>query len=222
MLLLEMTLYQLDRSTTNAFGPERQVRSNRIQVNQIQFTPVQAAGNTQLNVVAKIRGTTGNPYESTIVFKRVKLEDQDLPTNITVKSTGGQDLHINAASLNSTDVQVRCTCLDFYYRFALWNHRKKSLYGDPPDPYVKTTNRPPVNPTQKPGVCKHIYKLMLRLKSQGVMKDIDHSSEKDREVWGDRADRAKEVADQERQAQQQPQQGDDQAPTPNTGTPPRP
>lgn len=183
MLILEMTLYQLDRSTINGFGPEREVRANRVQINSIAFTPTQAKGGTQLNCVAQVIGTTGNRYQSTIVFKNVKTEAEDTPQNITVKGTTGEDIHLTSISLNSSNVQVRCTCLDFYFRFALWNQRKNSLYGDPPDPYVKTTDRPPVNPQQKPGVCKHLYKLIQKLKVQGIMKNIDHSAKNDREPW---------------------------------------
>lgn len=183
MLMLEMTLYQLDRSTINGFGPEREVRANRVQVNKVTFTPSQGKSGTQLNVSANIRGTTGLPYVSTIVFQKVQTEPEDLPTNITVKGTDGQDIHLTSVSLNGSNVQVRCTCLDFYWRFAVWNHRKNSLYGPPPDPYVKTTERPPVNPSQKPGVCKHLYKLIQKLKGQGIMKNIDHSAPGDRAPW---------------------------------------
>lgn len=183
MLMLEMTLYQLDRSTVNTFGPEREVRANRVQIEKVAFTPAQGRLGTELNVTANIRGTTGNRYVSTIVFQKVKTEEADGPTNVTVKATTGNDVHLQNVSLNSSNVQVRCTCLDFYFRFALWNLKHKSLHGDPPDPYVKTTDRPPVNPQQKPGVCKHLYKLIQNLKGQGIMKNIDHSAKNDREPW---------------------------------------
>ena len=189
MLMLEMTLYQLDRSTVNNFGPEREVRANRVQVETLEFTTSQGKLGTQLTAIADVRGSTGERYKSTIVFKKVKTEEADTPTNITVKSTNGDDIHLQAISLNSSDVMVRCSCLDFYWRFSLWNMRHKSLFGDGPDPYVKTTNRPPVNPGQRPGVCKHLYKMIQKIKGQGIMKNIDHSSPKDPAPMMDRTNR---------------------------------
>jgi len=170
MLIIEMTLYQLDRSTRNTFGDGRDFRSNEIQVRDISYSRTSAPnGNQQLMVQSEAIGSTGKRYNPTILYNKVQFEEQDTPQNITVQDESGRPLHINAQSAKSSDVKVCCDCLDFYWRFATWNLKHKSLLGNPPKPYVKTTDRPPVNPEQKAGVCKHLYKLVKQLQAQRIM-----------------------------------------------------
>lgn len=168
MLMLEMTLYQLDRSTQNTFGDGREYRSNVIQISKIDFIKQQTNGKTSLLVKGTARGSTGMNYTPTIQFNKVNFEEQDTNANVTVDSESGP-LHMTSQSLKSSDVLVRCDCMDFYWRFAVWNKKHKSLLGDPPPPYAKTTDRPPVNPDQKPGTCKHLYRLVKQLKARGMM-----------------------------------------------------
>lgn len=70
-------------------------------------------------------------------------------------------------------VKVRCSCRDFYFRFAAWNHQKGALFGRIPPKYVrKTTTRPEVNPKHIPGICKHIQlaaKVLINSKGAIVM-----------------------------------------------------
>lgn len=169
MLIVEMTVYQLDRSTHNAFGDDREHGAGKTSIGNIEYSEQQADGKTQLVVKSAVRGSTGMQYEPVIVFKNVTFEQEDTPQNITVQGSDGKDHHIDAASVRNSDVQVRCNCMDFYWRFANWNMKHKSLLGNPPPPYVKKTDRPPVNPTQKPGVCKHLYKLIQQIKAKRIM-----------------------------------------------------
>jgi hypothetical protein len=61
--------------------------------------------------------------------------------------------------------------MDFYWRFATWNNRDDALIGNPPPRYRKKTDRPPVNPQKVSGACKHIMKLIVILKNDGVITD---------------------------------------------------
>lgn len=64
---------------------------------------------------------------------------------------------------------VRCTCADFFYRFAWYNHEKGALYGPKPRPYrrVPGSTRPPQNPGHFAGMCKHIYNLYSFMRASG-------------------------------------------------------
>lgn len=161
LLLLEMTLYQLNRSVQNQFGDKRQGKSPRMNLTDVKYSLTSEGGKTGIMVTSHcISGDSGNHYDQVFMFNKIVLDEEDTPENMTVKTTDGKDIHVNYRGLANSDVKVRCTCLDFYWRFAVYNFNKKALYGDRPPPYIKKTSRPPVNPMQKPGVCKHIYKLL--------------------------------------------------------------
>lgn len=163
-ILLEVTLYQLNRSTQNGFDDQRKQKSPRMQLTDIQYTPTNEKGKQGLIVKSHcISGDSGNHYDQVIQFNKVVYEDEDTPQNTTVPTAGGQTAHINTESLANSDVKVRCTCLDFYWRFANFDFKQKALMGDPNPPYVRKTNRPPVNPLQKAGICKHIYALLQKV-----------------------------------------------------------
>jgi hypothetical protein len=73
----------------------------------------------------------------------------------------GQDIDVDL-----TPVQVRCTCSDFYWRFAAHNHKYGCLCGPEPEPYEKKTDRKPVNPDEIPGLCKHLLNVVAILQEQ--------------------------------------------------------
>lgn len=160
-ILLEMTLYQLNRSTQNGFDDKRKNKAPRMRLSNMKYTPSSTNNKTNLTVTADcVSGDSGNHYQPVIVFNTVVLEPENTSTNTTVPASTGEDININTYSLASSDVKVRCDCLDFYWRFTNFNFKQKALQGNPNPPYVKKTNRPPVNPLSKPGICKHIYELL--------------------------------------------------------------
>lgn len=165
----EMTTYQLDRSTHTAFGDTRDQRSVQTQVGNIQFSATEDKGKKQLVVKSSVTGATGTKYDTIIIFKNVTFEAEDTATNISIQGSDGKMLHIDPYTSARSDVFVRCGCMDFYWRFANWNFKHHALFGDKPAPYVKKTDRPPVNPMQKAGTCKHLYKLIAQLRQKGLI-----------------------------------------------------
>lgn len=160
-ILLELTLYQLNRSTQNGFDDKRKQRAPRMNLINVRYTPTQEGGVQGLTVNSDcVSGDSGNHYSQVIVFKKIKLLPEDTPEARTFETSDGKMVHVDNYSLQSSDVKVRCNCLDFYWRFTNFDFKHKALQGDPNPPYVKRTNRPPVNPMQKPGICKHIYQLL--------------------------------------------------------------
>jgi hypothetical protein len=93
------------------------------------------------------------------------------PTKDTVAfvASNKQKYHVERIDPRENDVYVRCECQDFYWRFNWYNADDKSLYGRRRAPYEPTGTRPPVNPDEVPGFCKHLLKLIKALEQSGLV-----------------------------------------------------
>lgn len=154
-ILIEEPLSVLYTKTTDNFDTERDTNSTKVRINSYEAIPAVSNNELQFNFETV---STGKSYKTTIVFENVDFKPEETNTSVTVKGVDGSDYFFEPLSYSQMDVKVRCGCLDFYYRFATWNNKKNSLFGDVPEPYVKKTNRPPVNPKQESGMCKHLMK----------------------------------------------------------------
>ena len=167
--LEESSMGDLERSIARAFPltTKRQHATQPIRPTTIKYVPFK--GVRSLMVRSTVRGSTGKVYDPIVMYSGLTYEEEDTPTNVTFRGTDGKDYHMEPMSYDGTKVAVRCNCLDFYYRFAMWNHNDGSLFGRKPKLYRrKTTTRPSVNPEKAPGVCKHLIKLAGALKDAGV------------------------------------------------------
>lgn len=167
MNLFETTYNQLYQNITTAFDTKkRQNISDTVNVSNITYTPLE---NNSIIVKADAYSQGGTTYKPTIQFFNVENSEESTDT-VSFKGNDNQEHTIKKIGLRDHDVKVGCNCMDFIHRFAMWNYNDGSLYGEKPDLYIKTTNRPPVNPLKVPGVCKHIVKLTDRLKQIGFCK----------------------------------------------------
>lgn len=172
--LNEITAAELQQRT-NTFVPttnsKRQHATGPINITAMQLTPLQGQrddGQLKVEVQAKSGDKT---YSPVILFSNVIYEEQDQPTNISFTANNKKEYHILPIQLSKHNVQVRCNCLDFYFRFAYWNASKKGFYGNPFKPYKRRTrNYPPANPNKTPGMCKHLLKTIEELKSIGLVR----------------------------------------------------
>jgi len=167
--LRETTYQELERQTLTFVPPtiKRQFSVDPIQITQLQLTPSRESETLQAHGVAQ---SAGHKYDPTVLFTNVLYDDGDQPDNITFVASDGEEYYIDPILLARSNCKVGCNCLDFYWRFAVWNATDDSLLGTVPGPYVKTTNRPPVNPRRVSGVCKHIMKLIIALKDAGLVR----------------------------------------------------
>lgn len=164
LLHLEETTYaELEQQTIKGFPytVKRQHATDPIRVVQLKLIPFTKTND--LKVVSVIN-SDGKKYDNTILFKDVVYEDSDQDDNVTFTASDGDTYNIEPIALSGSEVEVHCNCLDFRWRFSMWNSDDGSLYGQPPPPYRKKTNRPPVNPDRVPGVCKHLIKTIESLK----------------------------------------------------------
>lgn len=163
-MLLEDSFNKLYRNTTSGFVTDRDNNSNRIQLTTTFFIP----SNDSLQIRAKAK-SDGPIYDTVAFFNRVEYSDENNPDAISFIAPDNSKYYINQIDGNE-NVQVNCTCLDFYYRFAVWNNRNNSLYGDAPAPYIKKTDRLSQNPRRLPGLCKHLLKLFDYLEREQIIK----------------------------------------------------
>lgn len=162
-IILELSTGDLEARTRNTMGPERTEKSGQVQLNNLTYIPM--ANNALLKIGSNTTSNNGHDYWTTLVFDNVNYLEAEEPNAFSFTGSDNTEYFIQRVPVN-TNVKVNCSCLDFHYRFAVWNNKFRALDGQPPPPYVKKTQRPPVNPTQSPGVCKHIMKMMNDLRAQ--------------------------------------------------------
>jgi hypothetical protein len=166
----DSTVPQLRTNIVQAFPNtrKRQHVIGEVTIANVQFIPF--LGTKFLHVKSTSR-SNGNAYKQAVQFMRVDFDQEEGPNNITFTAADGRDYHMQPIILTGHNVKVRCNCLDFYHRFAAWNHQDNSIVGRAPLPYQRRTNtRPEVNPDHVPGMCKHLLKLMDELRRQGIVR----------------------------------------------------
>jgi len=151
------SLVDLERGAIdNLPTKKRQYATDPIQLTGLKITPFIG---TKALLFRGDAVSDGKNYTPIIMFNNVQFEEEDTPTNLTFMASDNEEYNIQVIPAKENFCQVRCNCMDFYYRFALWNFNDGSLYGRKPKPYQKTTDRPPVNPKKSPGLCKHLMKM---------------------------------------------------------------
>src|SRR5699024_2748664 len=138
------------------FGDGREMRSPPVRV--ISFQVVQHEG------LVEIKSRVINTNENSTYD--VKIHIHNLGTDVgdsALSAVSGGIIEFNERGLKERDVQIVCNFEDFYWRFSYWNAENGSLLGPRPKPYKKLTDRPPVNPTKTPGICKHIISVKRHL-----------------------------------------------------------
>lgn len=164
-ILVEVSYNFLLNNTRSNFDRGREERSSRVKITNTIFVP--AISTNELQVEGEAR-TTSSSYTPKIIFQNVIFRDEPGTGTASIMGTDGEQYHFDRINKSRADVKVACSCLDFYWRFAAFNHRDGALAAEPPDPYSKKTDREPVNPNEVSGVCKHIIRLVDELEKQNM------------------------------------------------------
>jgi len=166
----EISIRDLENNITRGFPgtKARQHAVGPVQIPIVRLTPYVPSHSLYAEGQANNRGHRYNPE---IMFQEVNFEDQETPTNITFTGSDNNEYNIaQPVPLMGNNVQVRCNCLDFHYRFARQNAGDDALVGKAPPPYRrKTQTRPPANPMHVPGMCKHLLALVDELQKMGIV-----------------------------------------------------
>lgn len=170
IFLAERSMSSLVNVTKSSFGSDRETDSNAVQVKDIQYIPLAEQGIVEIRAKT-FSGPNSNEYQTILVIEGVEYIDEgefeNSPSNTVfeIVSDSGNSFYIKNNQAGK-DVKVRCTCEDFRWRFSPYNYSDQSLYGEPPEAYAKKTDRPSVNPSNTPGVCKHLIKLKKELEKE--------------------------------------------------------
>lgn len=134
-----------------------------VKVGKLKILPT----GTNVLFTAKVKGTSGRIYITHIFFIKVKFTETDVKTKCKkytlIKGSDGKFYCMKLPSYMRNDVTIRCSCEDFEFRWAFYNKKNNSLYGEPFPKYKRKTplphkgGRPFANPLKVPGMCKHIY-----------------------------------------------------------------
>lgn len=148
----------LQQRTSNSF-PSRIDNSDEVRIRRKMYTKL---NDNELMVKVDVQGKADD-YISTIVFTDVEFSDVKDPEAVRVN-----ELYIKPLKANQ-DVRVHCTCPDFRWTFSWPNKSNNALQGDPAPAYNRTTNRPPRNPTNSAGLCKHLIKSYLDVNNEHLV-----------------------------------------------------
>lgn len=121
-------------------------------------------------------------YKTSLVFDKIqnsKSPAKEFPIPYSTKSGvyGSPEMFLAQPTVSGT-MRSRCSCQDYYFMWGYWNKKQKSLIGAY-KPYTRVSppsGRPPVNPDESPGLCKHLLALIKQSMTLGVMP-------KDSIVW---------------------------------------
>jgi len=103
-----------------------------------------------------------------ILFKNIAYDGSG-HNLVQFVASDGHDYVLERISLAENDVNVRCTCKDFQWRFNYFDHLDHSLYGKKRKKYEAIHRPGSANPNEAAGVCKHIMALVEHLKESGLI-----------------------------------------------------
>ncbi len=147
-----------------------------------------------------LKGVNFEPHSSESLVNLIKLENpflsdfskegvldmvykrEDLLEGRTIfqKATTDKKFYVlkNNIDPSSVQVQVRCSCSNFYFMWAWYNAEKGCLLGRRPPAYKRKVRNSEggivtkMNPLKEPGVCKHLLLLIGLLSQDELLKDI--------------------------------------------------
>lgn len=168
MLLNEISIKKIEQENKDGFPntKKRQHIVNLVNARNITFVPYDQSGD--LTVKSSVL-SKGHTYNASIEFSNVRYHERG---PVSFRGSDNEVYNIDPIRIWTNDVKLSCECLDFRFRFANLHNNNDSLLGDPPPPYMKVpgSNRPPVNPFNALGACKHLLAVSNRLYNMRVIR----------------------------------------------------
>lgn len=135
----------------------------------------------QLYIHAQARSSSGHRlYKASIVFDQLPSSDLRAPGFTLPYSSHGSGAELFLQTPTSkTKCRLRCQCADYYFMWEYWNKQNKALLG-PHKTYVRVSppsGRPPVNPDEAPGLCKHLLAMVKFLVDNRILERDSFVSE---------------------------------------------
>jgi hypothetical protein len=158
----ESTLAELFGSTVLAF-PNTRMRQHATEplvIEELNYVPF--LGVKTLFIRAGVRNEDRH-YKPIVLIKGIDYKAKG--TKITDEN--GKVYEFGPLSINENEVNVRCQCADFTWRFNYYDYEDSSLYGNKRRKY-ESSGGPSANPLELPGMCKHLIKVMEALRQYGI------------------------------------------------------
>lgn len=165
-LWTESSLQELYQSAVEAFPATtmRQHATDPIVISSLQWVPFLGMKTLFVKGIAE---SGSKEYSPLIVFKRVRYGEEG-PRMVPLAASDGGEYFLERLSAENTEVLVRCNCQDFYWRWTHADKLDKSLYGRNRKKYEAIYRPGSANPTNSPGICKHLMKLSKVLRESGL------------------------------------------------------
>ena len=181
VLLIEATLQDLERDIVRGFPrtKKRQYATGPIRILKKQYTAFRPTNNLLVSASA-FNPETNMTYFPEIFFEDIQYEDEDTNDNVTFVGVDGDRYHIQPPGYRNNNARVRCSCLDFHWRFARTNAKKGALFGELPSIELfrrKTDYYPSVNPSKVIGVCKHLLSLSRELEEDNMVVKVSRTTQ---------------------------------------------
>jgi len=165
------TLDLLVRSTRHFDGGQREAQASTVRLVQVRTFVGAGVGTLLVRAVAVSDSEPGLRYQPTLMFSEVSWSEHPDPDHTVqvLDARTGRVWYMAPLSWRHQPVSVRGTCPDFVHTWAWPLHQRlQALWLGRPRPYQrKTTTRPPRNPEEVPGMCKHLLALVHVLAQWG-------------------------------------------------------
>ena len=160
-LFHESSLPELYASAIDAFPStrKRQHAVDPVRVARLKWTPF--LGMKTLLVRGEIQ-SEGSEYATTILLRSVDYTKNEA----TLLADDGLRYEFGLIDPQVADVNVRCNCPDFQWRFNHYNSLDSSLYGRGRTKYEGSLWK--ANPKEMPGLCKHLMKTVKAIDETGI------------------------------------------------------
>lgn len=160
----ESSINDLYSSSVAAFPKTtlRQHAVDPIKITQLSIVPFKGMRTIYFKGLAQ---NEGREYNTVILFKAVRYDSQS-PIAIRLAADDGSEYVLDKLSPATNEVNVRCNCPDFYWRFNYYDHLDNSLHGRKRAKYEGNYR---INPKEMPGMCKHLMSLSKALTESGIL-----------------------------------------------------
>lgn len=169
LLALESTSSELYQSTVDAFPRTRlrQHATGTVKIVRLEWSPYLGVKTLFISGLAQ-NTEKGTEYRPLVVFKGVKYKQPGVPGVVEITASDEKQYAFEQLNYENNGVLVRCDCPDFRWRFNYYDWMDRSLFGNKRKNY-EGQGGPPANPTESPGMCKHVMKLMSALREAGAV-----------------------------------------------------
>lgn len=161
----ESTIDSLFQKTLSAFPScrKRQHSIDEIKITELNWTPYLGLKTLFIKGLAT-NIANKKQYNSVILFKNINYTQNE--NSVQIVASNGRNYSFEKIK-ESTDVLLRCSCPDHYYRSNYYAHLDHSLWGPKRRKY-ESKGLWTANPSESPILCKHLIKLILALENAGI------------------------------------------------------